>query len=80
MTKEEQQDWNDTHESLWALAEQERELLENYEHYFKNFKLDSNQDSTILHYRNKIKSMLSDAKDHVRDIESELQMLDIRHA
>lgn len=80
MTKEEQQDWNDTHESLWALAEQERQRLENYEHYFKNFKLESNDDSTILHYRNKIKAMLADAKESVRAIESELQMLDIRHA
>jgi hypothetical protein len=74
----ENEDWEMIHESNSANVESIIQTLKRHEHYFSNFELGKDDDSTLIHYRNRMRDLAKDLNSDARISEQELDYFDCR--
>tara|TARA_R110002074_G_scaffold112226_2_gene240338 strand:+ start:173 stop:454 length:282 start_codon:yes stop_codon:yes gene_type:complete len=74
---EQNEDWESMHESNWASVDDIIKTLKEYEYFFKNFELGRDNDSTLIHYRNRMRNLVEDLKSDSKISKQELDFFDM---
>ena len=73
---EQNKSWESMHESNRASVDDIIKTLKEYEYFFSNFELGRDNDSTIIHYRNRMGEMVQDLKSDFEISKQELDFFD----
>ena len=74
---EQNKSWESMHESNWASVDDIIKTLKEYEYFFKNFELGRDNDSTLIHYRNRMRNLVEDLKSDSKISKQELDFFDM---